>query len=118
MSVFTNVRNYLESELSTALEDVEGTKAWQILENGYEAAKAELESIAPAQLEKAVEIVGVAALGALSDGTDAAIAAGIAAAPAAFEAAEHTITSATTHTLVSSVVTQLQSQPPVTTVAS
>lgn len=80
------------------------------LENGAKSAKAELELIGPSDLEKAVEAIGVAVLGALGGGEEAAIAAGVAAAVPAFEAAGKDITAKTTNTLVSSVVTQLQSQ--------
>ena len=102
----------IENAGHAVINYIKGNSIIRTLENGAKAAEAELKTLAPADLEKAVEAIGVAALGVLTGGgsEEAAIAAGIAAALPAFEAAEKDITAKTTNTLVSSVVTQLQAQ--------
>jgi hypothetical protein len=111
MSEWTKIRDDIEAPIEAAITWVEGTKLGQTLVAGYKAALAELSVLAPADLEAAVEKIGVAALGGLASGGEAgAIAAGIAAAPAAFKAAEKDITQTTTATLVGSIVTGLKTQ--------
>lgn len=107
MSVFTEI----ETLADEAWELLSESTAAKIIDNAYNAAVAELKTIGVQDLEAAVEKIGVAVLGALSGGTDAAISAGIAAAVPAFEALGKQITATTVNTLATSVVTQLQAQP-------
>lgn len=106
MSVFAEI----ETLADEAWDDLKESKAAQIIDNAYNAAVAELKTVGVADLEAAVEKIGVAVLGALGGGTDAAIAAGVAAAIPAFEALGKQLTSTTVNTLATSVVTQLQAQ--------
>ena len=110
MSIFTEITTLADE----AWDGLAESKAAQIIDNAYNAAVAELKTIGVADLEAAVEKIGVAVLGALGGGTSAAIAAGVAAAIPAFEAAGKQITSTTLNTLATSVVTQLQTQAPAT----
>lgn len=107
MSVFATIDTLADE----AWEDLAESKAAQIIDNAYNAAVAELKTVGVADLEAAVEKIGVAVLGALGGGTGAAITAGVAAAIPAFEALGKQLTSTTVNTLATSVVTQLQAQP-------
>ena len=106
MSIFSEI----ETIADNLWGDVKGSKAAQLVDNVYNAVVAELETVGVQDLESTVETIGVASLGALPGGAEAAIAAGVAAAVPAFEALGHTLSAQTVNVLASSVVTQLQTQ--------
>ena len=114
MSIFTTI----ETDADTLWDDLKGSKAAALVDNVYNAVVAELETVGTTQLETAVETIGVAAIGGLSGGAEAAIAAGVAAAVPAFEAAGKTLSAQTINVLASSVVTQLQAQQAAAVVAA
>lgn len=110
----------------TIEEDAKKIEEWfvglpivQSIKADSEAAIKELETIATPLLEAIVKTIGIAVLGGLAEGPEAAIEAGIAAAPAAFKAAEVAIASPSTiDTLVTTVTNQLAAQPAVVAAAS
>ena len=55
----------IEEFAETEWNNLKGSKAATIVKNVYNSTIAEMESIAPAQVEAAVEAIGVAALGGL-----------------------------------------------------
>jgi hypothetical protein len=88
-----------------------GSSIGQAIEADYRSAVAELETVATADLENAVKVIGLAALGGLATGgTAGAIAAGIASAETEFKTVGKDVTVKTLNTLVSTVVNQVSAQ--------
>ena len=111
--------NTLEQDVAALGKWFNGNPVGAAIEADFRAAIAELQSIAVADLENAVKVIGLAALGGLATGgTAGAIAAGIASAQTEFKTVGVDISTKTINTLVTTVVNQVSSATAPTPVAA
>jgi len=109
----------LEQDVAALGKWFNGNPVGAAIEADFKAAVAELESIAVADLENAVKVIGLAALtGLATGGTAGAIAAGIASAETEFKSLGKDVTSKTLTTLVTTVVNQVSAATTPTPVAA
>jgi hypothetical protein len=100
--------NTLEQDVAALGKWFSGNPVGAQIEADFRAAVTELEKIAVADLENAVKVIGLAALGGLATGgTAGAIAAGIASAQIEFKTVGQDISTKTISTLVTTVVNQV-----------
>ena len=104
MSFFTTI----EQDFVAVKKWFEGNPVGQAIEADFRAAAAELETIAAADLENAVKVIGLSVLAALATGgSSAAIAAGISSAVTEFKALGADVSHKVINTLVTTVVNQV-----------